>query len=211
MVSSGALLPSCTAKPSETTALVGELVSCQSNDTCHPGLVTFPGTERDLAAMTIECAYPAESTSVYSLTRVETVADKGQLHDTPPVRLRTAAAAEDQSFHVTFADELSEYCVRVVTQSLATGELTTSPELCVPRVDLPATGSPLKTALSRCVAPPVEETSDGCTVGARRPAGQMGALVLAIAALTWWRRAARSPPARRTARRRCTGRCRREA
>jgi hypothetical protein len=172
LVTNGALgvapAPSGQATFERTRKLVGEVVSCESTSSagCPTTTLSFPSTEIEPAALALEWSYPATTTSVYQITRVEPVAGKGVLDGPAPVILNATPYTEDPVVGLAFSDEVDEYCVRLVTRDLRDGSETTSADICAPASDVsPASPSLLSSYLQSCAAPPNDAlTGEWCAV-----------------------------------------------
>ncbi|MBK9001575.1 MAG: hypothetical protein IPM35_38130 [Myxococcales bacterium] len=141
--------------------LVGETVSCEHDGSlgCGYTKLHFGSTEVQVPVVDITFAPAEASHSRYQITRVEPVPGKGVLASAPSAFVNLPPSSEyPHSVTLEFADDVPEYCVRLVTEDLTSDKKSTSPDVCVARNDAEAPGpSLLGQHLLSCKAPPTPE------------------------------------------------------
>jgi len=186
--------------------LTGPVVHCSRGPNACPPSTSFGSEEILRPSLTASWSYVEGSSSQYQLTTVEPVDGKGDLLEVPLPQAHIAhTTATNRSVTIRFADELDEYCVRLVTRDLRDQSELVSEPLCATRTELgPPEKSLLEQALTSCLSPPTEaltgawckshaddercadeggEGGDSCALAAGTPARSASALLFACAAI----------------------------
>lgn len=140
--------------------LTGEPVQCDRGPYGCPPTTSFGSEEILRPTLTLSWSYVEGPSSQYQLTTIEPIAGKGELLADPDVEMHIAhKTTTHRTVTVTFADELEEYCVRLVTRDLRDGSELVSDPLCAKKSEVAPGPSLLEQALSSCLAPPTEALS----------------------------------------------------
>jgi hypothetical protein len=183
--------------------LTGPVVQCSRGANACPPSTSFSSEEIQRPTLTVSWSYVEGNSSQYQLTTVEPIAGKGELFKTPAAEAHIAhTTTTNRSVTLRFADELDEYCVRLVTRDLRDQSEHVSDPLCAARIEVaPPESSVLEQALKSCLAPPTEaltgawckshaddercatdEGGGGCALAPSAPTGSWSSVLFACAA-----------------------------